>query len=977
VQAEDEVDDDDWRSRSKRRRRRRRREKKLKPPPPPPFSSNKKNSFLADSEARLQVLIDASTLSLEEATAAVLERVPAAAADAACLEADAAILHGAAASALDRVATAAEAAEAATAPLAALERVHSAAEATARTLDEGASLAGLLAGADDLLAAGDAAALGRALEGMRSGLAAVGDLPEFAGGAARLARLQARLTALVEPQLAAALAARAGGRAAELAALLDVALGVRKHEDAVGGKGAATVSSSPSSAPASSYAANAAASSLSSHPFGAAAASDPLPRLFAAARSPELAAAWDAFDAGAPAGFVGWLPGFYAAAEDALTADARWAAAALPSRAPELVAALVTSAARGADRSFRARLAASLAPREFFFPVFCFFFFLQVSALSLPLFFSSSLPLSLPLLLSASFLLFLSLFLSLFFSSSLPLSLFLSLALFVSFTHTYKHTQRNITLSHTKKKNPVGGARALQQLSAVARAARSHAASVSRILEGAPRAAAEAALAAIVAPVEAEFARYGELEAAALASDLAAAVGDTWTVATAAALQQQQQQQQRYQQGQAASLLRPADASDALSALGKSVLESTALATARCLDLTGGSGLPALLSAADAAFSRAAATAAAALRASPPSVADGEMGAATELLSVAAAAESAATAAAVDASVALRACILRAVPPLLKGASAAASGSAAAPWKSNGPPVPGSDFDAFVNAARVRESPELRAALERLVSAAASSTSDAGLPAATSGTAFSPLPASGSAFAELVAAARGAVRRALLAEVTAPLASVASLPCWGSRSGGNNGSGKGDSGACSSSSADGGGGSGGGGGGLSLPSFSAYPQAWATAAGEALLALPAALESALEAQRKDEPASSSSSSAQQEQQQQQQVVDDGGAWLDEVTADAASAALAQVGSIGSLSAPGAAQLAADLGYFCGALRTLGASVPAPLATWAVASSWPEAAFAGGGAADGAVARGEVDGETVRLVAAVRGIAAAP
>jgi hypothetical protein len=283
-----------------------------------------------------------------------------------------------------------------------------------------------------------------------------------------------------------------------------------------------------------------------------------------------------------------------------------------------------------------------------------------------------------------------------------------------------------------------------------------------------------------------------------------------------------------------------------------------------------------------------------------------------------------------------------------------------------------------VNAARVRESPELRAALERLVSAAASSTSDAGLPATTSGTAFSPLPASGSAFAELVAAARGAVRRALLAEVTAPLASVASLPCWGSRSGGNNGSGKGDSGACSSSSADGGGGSGGSGGGLSLPSFSAYPQAWATAAGEALLALPEALESALEAQRKDEPASSSSSSAQQEQQQQQQqVVDDGGAWLDEVTADAASAALAQVCSIGSLSAPGAAQLAADLGYFCGVLRTLGASVPAPLATWAVASSWPEAAFAGGGAADGAVARGEVDGETVRLVAAVRGIAAAP
>jgi len=305
--------------------------------------------------------------------------VPAAAADAACLEADAAILHGAAASALDRVAMAARAAEAATAPLAALERVRSAAEATARTLDEGASLAGLLAGADDLLAAGDAAALGRALEGMRSGLAAVGDLPEFAGGAARLARLQARLTALVEPQLAAALASRAGGRAAELAALLDGALGVSRKEGGKGGRegGAATVSSSSASAALSSSSSSAAAaaaaaaasSSAISDPL-AAAASDPLPRLFAAARSPELAAAWDAFDAGAPAGFVGWLPGFYTAAEDTLTADARWAAAALPSRAPELVAALVTSAARGADRSFRARLAASLAPREFLSPFF-------------------------------------------------------------------------------------------------------------------------------------------------------------------------------------------------------------------------------------------------------------------------------------------------------------------------------------------------------------------------------------------------------------------------------------------------------------------------------------------------------------------------------------------------------------------------------------------------------------------------------
>ena len=494
------------------------------------------------------------------------------------------------------------------------------------------------------------------------------------------------------------------------------------------------------------------------------------------------------------------------------------------------------------------------------------------------------------------------------------------------------------------------------------------------MLEGAPRAAAEAALAAIVAPVEAELARYGELEAAALASDLAAAVGDTWSLATAAALQQQQ-----HQQGQTSSLLRPAEASEALSALGRSVRESTALATARCLDLTGGSGLPALLSAADAAFSRAAATAAAALRASPPSVADGERGAATELLPVAAAAESALTAAAVDASVALRACVLRAVPPLLQGANAA-SGSTAAPWKSNNASVPGNDFDAFVHAARVRESPELRAALERLVSAAASTAGDAGLaPAAaaeaavsssTSGTAFSPLPASGSAFAELVAAARGAVRRALLAEVTAPLASVASLPCWGSKGGGGSGGGV-DSGAPSADD-DGGGSSS---GGLSLPSFSAYPQAWATAAGEALLALPAALESALEAQRGDESAASASSSAQQ--QQQQQAVDDGSAWLDEVTADAASAALAQVGAIGSLSAAGAAQLAADLGYFCGVLRTLGASVPAPLATWAVASSWPEAAFAGGGAADAAVARGEVDGETVRLVAAVRGIAAAP
>lgn len=48
---------------------------------------------------------------------------------------------------------------------------------------------------------------------------------------------------------------------------------------------------------------------------------------------------------------------------------------------------------------------------------------------------------------------------------------------------------------------------------------------------------------------------------------------------------------------------------------------------------------------------------------------------------------------------------------------------------------------------------------------------------------------------------------------------------------------------------------------------------------------------------------------------------------------AAEALLEELGALGRLSNPGAAQLAADLDYFCNVLAALGVALSPPLLTW--------------------------------------------
>ena len=48
---------------------------------------------------------------------------------------------------------------------------------------------------------------------------------------------------------------------------------------------------------------------------------------------------------------------------------------------------------------------------------------------------------------------------------------------------------------------------------------------------------------------------------------------------------------------------------------------------------------------------------------------------------------------------------------------------------------------------------------------------------------------------------------------------------------------------------------------------------------------------------------------------------------------AAEALLGELGALGRLSSPGAAQLAADLDYFCNVLAALGVALSPPLLTW--------------------------------------------
>lgn len=96
----------------------------------------------------------------------------------------------------------------------------------------------------------------------------------------------------------------------------------------------------------------------------------------------------------------------------------------------------------------------------------------------------------------------------------------------------------------------------------------------------------------------------------------------------------------------------------------------------------------------------------------------------------------------------------------------------------------------------------------------------------------------------------------------------------------------------------------------------------------------------------------------------------------QVALDTAAHYQQQLAALPGLTAQGAAQLAADLEYFCNVLTTLGVAVPPSLAAWHAAAAAPAHGFAA--VAEAAAQGGDAAGRAaVAAVARLRGLQAGP
>ena len=215
-----------------------------------------------------------------------------------------------------------------------LEALHRAREGLAQardTLREAAGLAALFNSVEGVFRAGDLPRAGEALAAIARGLRAVGDVPEFASGEARLRRLEERLEGMAGGPLREALRAQDGAKVRELAGVL-----------AQAGRGGV------------------------------------LADVYAAAQLPALRAPWDAFGAAAtpplpPSGgmaappaprepFPLWLQGFLAQTLQAARGEAEWLSGALPGgQGRALLAGLVRRLFQEVAPGFTKRLEASIA----------------------------------------------------------------------------------------------------------------------------------------------------------------------------------------------------------------------------------------------------------------------------------------------------------------------------------------------------------------------------------------------------------------------------------------------------------------------------------------------------------------------------------------------------------------------------------------------------------------------------------------
>ena len=169
-----------------------------------------------------------------------------------------------------------------------------------------------------------------------------------------------------------------------------------------------------------------------------------------------------------------------------------------------------------------------------------------------------------------------------------------------------------------------------------------------------------------------------------------------------------------------------------------------------------------------------------------------------------------------------------------------------------------------------------------------------------------------------------------------------------------------------------------------LPTFSAYPQGYVTTAGEYLLSLPQHLESIADAAEEEraaaaaagemgrvgleegEPAKSPTAADAEAAAAAEHF--DSGEWMTRVVEAAAGLLLAEVRGITTLGEPGAAQLAADLEYFNNIISALFSEPPSALRTYAVCAAAARDSYA--------ISVRDVEGmdeDVIRAVAKARGI----
>eukprot|EP00887_Chlorella_sp_A99_P007905 scaffold12.g7905.t1 len=448
---------------------------------------------------------------------------------------------------------------------------------------------------------------------------------------------------------------------------------------------------------------------------------------------------------------------------------------------------------------------------------------------------------------------------------------------------------------------PPGSVLPLERLEQAAAAARGWAAQLADALADVgvltPAEFAGALYARVLAPAEEVLGQYADRELGYLTAELQAVARGAAGEAAAA---------------RAAGGAAGEGAAACLGAAIPPAAAALAAALARCLRLTGGTGLPALARVADRAAAQFVATleaGAAALRrprggeaaaAGEPDLDAAEV--AVPLLAVAAQLRTVLAQAEAD----LRAAAAHCAPRLL-AAAAAAEGVEAVLGEGGLP-------DAA--ALRLSRQPELRQQLAALGGAPAG----AGL-----------LPLASAAAADMERGVGVHVEDVLTARVRAQLAGLPSLPEWQQRQGA-----------------------------LPLPTFSAYPLQYVTSTGEYLMMLPQLLESALllaEEGGAEEGAA-------------HELV---ASWIDRVALSSARLYLQRLSGLRGLTPQGTVQLAADLEYFCNVLTTLGVEVPPALAAWQAAAAVPAAAFpdVAAAAAEGGAPEAQA---AVELVARLRGLA---